>query len=159
LKLFLFCIVGYYSIKCLGIYCGDCPLAIYITFAGRRECIVTSSQSIAQTDKISLQLKAWFTLPGSQPVHVSLISFTAIYISVIRCKSKPWVLTWDQLNLVCKLPISMVIYTFESCPLNWYSSLKSCILTSRLVSWNSWNQNIRLHKLHSKLSWSKHLTQ
>jgi hypothetical protein len=153
--LFVFCIVEYYSIKCLGIYCGDCPLAIYITFAGRRECIVTSSQSIAQTDKISLQLKTWFTLSGSQSVHVSLISFTAIYIlASLDAKANLGFLTWDQLNLVCKLPISMVIYTFDT-PLNWYSSLKSCILTSSLVSWNSWNQNIRLHKLHSKLSWSK----
>ena len=36
---------------------------------------MTSSRSIAQTDKISLQLNTWFTLHGSQPVHVNLISF------------------------------------------------------------------------------------
>ena len=62
---------GRYSITCRGLYCGDCPLAIFITFAGNGTCIMTSSQSIAQDDKITMQLKTWFTLPGLRPVNVS----------------------------------------------------------------------------------------
>ena len=63
-------VTGRYSIRCRGLYCGDCPLAVFITFAGQRVCIMTSSQSIAQDDKISLHLKTWFTLPGSKSVHM-----------------------------------------------------------------------------------------
>ena len=66
--------LGRYSVRCRGLYCGDCPVAIFITFAGQGTCIMTSSQSIAQDDKISMQLKTWFTLPGSQSVHVSCIA-------------------------------------------------------------------------------------
>ena len=65
--------LGRYSITCRGLYCGDCPLAIFITFAGQGSCVMTSSQSTAQDDKISVHLKTWFTLPGSQPVHVSIL--------------------------------------------------------------------------------------
>ena len=63
--------LGRYSIKCLGLYCGDCPMVIFVSFAGNRECVMTSSRNIAQTGKITLQLKKWISLPGLQPVHVS----------------------------------------------------------------------------------------
>ena len=66
--------LGRYNITCRGLYCGDCPVAIFITFAGQGTCVMTSSQSIAQDDKITMQLKTCFTLPGSKPVHVSYIA-------------------------------------------------------------------------------------
>ena len=63
--------LGRYSIRCRGLYCGDCPMAIFITFGGQGMCIMTSSQSIAQDDRITMQLKTWFAPPGLQSVHVS----------------------------------------------------------------------------------------
>lgn len=70
--------LGQYSIECLGLYCGDCPLAIFISFAGQINCVMTLSRSIAQKDKISLQLRKWFTLPGLQDVHVSRICLVSL---------------------------------------------------------------------------------
>ncbi|XP_028395409.1 uncharacterized protein LOC114519468 [Dendronephthya gigantea] len=64
-------LTGRYRIKCLGLYCGDCPLVIFIYFSGHIECVVTSSRSIAQTDKISLRVaKKWFAFPGLQPIRM-----------------------------------------------------------------------------------------
>ena len=71
--------LGRYSIRCRGLYCGDCPLAIFITFAGRGMCVMTSSQSTAQDDRITMQFMPWFVPPGLHSVHVSkTVSYIAL---------------------------------------------------------------------------------
>ncbi|XP_028397236.1 MAM and LDL-receptor class A domain-containing protein 1-like [Dendronephthya gigantea] len=64
-------LIGRYSIECLGLFCGDCPLAIFIHFSGYTECVVTSSRSIPQTKTISLRiLKNILSFPGLKSVQM-----------------------------------------------------------------------------------------
>ena len=59
-----------FNIKCLGLYCGDCPLAIFLLFADQIKCVETSSLSISQNGSVFLHFENLFMLPGKKPVYV-----------------------------------------------------------------------------------------
>ena len=63
-------ITGMYSIECLGLYCGDCPLAIFLLFAGQIKCVETSSLSVPQNGSVFLYFENLFMLPGEKPVYM-----------------------------------------------------------------------------------------
>ena len=102
IKCFVTFFLGRYSIKCLGLYCGDCPMVIFISFAGHRECVMTSSRNIVQTDKIIiLYLNKWISALGSQPVHVSASFHVNLTIIDLR-QSDNWLVLTESETLQSK---------------------------------------------------------
>ena len=69
--LFDFHFVGVYKIECLGLYCGDCSLTIFLSFAGYIKCVRTTSISILQKGVVHLYLENLSVLAGYIPVYVS----------------------------------------------------------------------------------------
>ena len=58
---------------CRGLYCANRPKAIFLSFLGRRKCILTENQSTTQGDKINLTMSKWFSHPVTEVVTVSNI--------------------------------------------------------------------------------------
>ena len=61
-------VTGVYSIECRGLYCGDCSMAIFLSFAGYIKCVTTSSISVSQKGVVILYAENVSRLPGIKPI-------------------------------------------------------------------------------------------
>ena len=64
--------IGMYSIECRGLYCGDCSMAIFLSFAGYIKCVTTSSISVSQKGVVILYAENVSKLPGIKSIYVSI---------------------------------------------------------------------------------------
>ena len=82
-------LLGVFQTRCLGFYCGYCPLAIVMTFANNYiQCKILANQTALNTGTIKINLADWVLQPGyyDVKVYVKLFLITG-YCSSINCSS------------------------------------------------------------------------
>ncbi len=65
------CSIGVFETRCLGFYCGYCPLAIVMIFASYIQCKMLANQTALNTGAIKINLSDWVLHPGYYDVKVS----------------------------------------------------------------------------------------